>query len=42
MPKLKKKADEMTDKELLRALFAKVIRNELKKVARKALKKREQ
>lgn len=39
MPKSKKKANEMTDKELLRALFPKPIRDALKKVAGKAQKK---
>ena len=37
--KSKKKADEMTDKELLRALFPKEIISKLKKVALKSTKK---
>ena len=40
MPKLKKQANDMTDKELLRALFPKEIIAGLKKVAVKAQKKR--
>ena len=39
MPRKKKKAHEMTDKELLRDLFPKEIIRELKKVAAKARKK---
>ncbi len=39
MPKSKKKAHEMTDKELLRSLFPKEVRHELKKAALKARKK---
>ena len=39
MPKKKKKAYEMTDKELLHDLFPKEIIRELKKVAHKARKK---
>lgn len=37
--KKSKKANEMTDKELLRALFPKAIREQLRKVAEKARKK---
>lgn len=40
MPKSKKKANEMTDKELLRSLFPKEVIYKLKKVAVKATKKR--
>ena len=39
MPKSKKKANEMTDKKLLRSLFPKEVRAALKKVALKAHKK---
>jgi hypothetical protein len=40
MPKLKKKADKMTDKELLHSMFPKNVIRELKKVAEKSTKKR--
>jgi hypothetical protein len=40
MPKSKKKANEMTDKELLRALFPKEVREQLRKVALKSRKKK--
>lgn len=39
MSKSKKKAHEMTDKELLHSLFPKKVISELKKVAVKATKK---
>jgi hypothetical protein len=39
MARKKKKAHEMTDKELLRSLFPKEVRRELKKAALKARKK---
>ncbi len=39
MKKSKKKANEMTDEELLRSLFPKKLIRELKKVAHKARKK---
>jgi hypothetical protein len=39
MPKLKKKAHQMTDKELLHSLFPKKVISHLKKVAVKARKK---
>ena len=40
MPKLKKKAHEMTDKELLRSMFPKEIISRVQKIAAKATKKR--
>lgn len=40
MPKSKKKANEMTDKELLHSMFPKKVISTLKKVAMKATKKR--
>jgi hypothetical protein len=39
MKKKSKKATEMNDKELLRALFPKPIRDELKKIVAKTWKK---
>lgn len=39
MPKSKKKASEMTDEELLRSIFPKPVRDELKKIAVKSKKK---
>jgi len=40
MPRSKKKAHQMTDKELMRQLFHPKVRAHVKKVARKARKKR--
>ncbi len=39
MPKLKKKAHEMSDKELLHSMFPKKVISTLKKVAAKSAKK---
>jgi hypothetical protein len=39
MPKSKKKANEMTDKELLRSIFPKQVISRVQKVAVKATKK---
>jgi hypothetical protein len=40
MPRSKKKAHQMTDKELMRHLFHPKVRAQVKKVARAARKKR--
>ncbi len=40
MKKTKKKANQMSDKELLRAIFPKEAIAEMKEIARKSLKKR--